>query len=488
MHSRSFIKMQHLSLSLRTSLSVRGFILALILLCSISLSLISSEYLPENLAFAGALVLLTVGMLATGLVSEQLAILIFFFLAVVLSISPPEVVFSGFNSSAFWLVFGGLIIGVAVEKTGLGGRVAKSIIHRIKGNYSSVIAVVIVLNILLIFLMPSTLSRVVLLIPITLALGDSLGYSVGSSPRNGIVMATVLTAYLGSTSVLPANVPNNVLMGAAEAFQGIQFHYFSYLVLHFPVLGFLKSFVIWLCVVWLFGPKGKNFEMNIKLEPRSSPTITAFTTDERRLSFFLILALFLWSTDKVHGVAPAWISLGVGILCLLPLLGVVSPGTFKEKVPINPLLYVAGIIGVGAVVADTGLGAFISDYVIHASDLSPDDPVRGFFVLSGIAMLLGFFATMPGVPAILVPIAADLSSASGLELRTVLMTQVVGFSTVWLPYQVPPIIVGMQLAGVPMSAGIKITALIGLISFVILNPLVMLWWQILGYLPNGVLW
>ena len=152
MHSRSFIKMQHLSLSLRTSLSVRGFILALILLCSISLSLIPSEYLPENLALAGALVLLTVGMLATGLVSEQLAILIFFFLAVVLSISPPEVVFSGFNSSAFWLVFGGLIIGVAVEKTGLGGRVAKSIIHRIKGNYSSVIAVVIVLNILLIFL------------------------------------------------------------------------------------------------------------------------------------------------------------------------------------------------------------------------------------------------------------------------------------------------------------------------------------------------
>jgi len=278
------------------------------------------------------------------------------------------------------------------------------------------------------------------------------------------------------------------LMGAAEAFQGIQFHYFNYLALHFPVLGFLKSFVIWLCVVWLFKPKGKNGEMNTKLEPRGSSTITAFTADERRLSFFLILALFLWSTDKIHGVAPAWISLGVGILCLLPLLGVVSPETFKEKVPINPLLYVAGIIGVGAVVADTGLGTFISEYIVHASNLSPDDPVRGFFVLSGIAMLLGFFATMPGVPAILVPIAADLSSASGLELRTVLMTQVVGFSTVWLPYQVPPIIVGMQLAGVPMSAGIKITALIGLISFVILNPLVMLWWQILGYLPNGVLW
>jgi hypothetical protein len=94
---------------------------------------------------------------------------------------------------------------------------------------------------------------------------------------------------------------------------------------------------------------------------------------------------------------------------------------------------------------------------------------------------------MPGVPAILVPIASDLSAASGLNLNAVLMTQVVGFSTVWLPYQVPPIIVGMQLAGVPMMAGIKITALIGLISLVVLNPLTAVWWQILGYLPDGLL-
>jgi hypothetical protein len=38
-----------------------------------------------------------------------------------------------------------------------------------------------------------------------------------------------------------------------------------------------------------------------------------------------------------------------------------------------------------------------------------------------------------------------------------------------------------------MMAGIKITALIGLISLVVLNPLTAVWWQILGYLPDGLL-
>ncbi len=483
-----FLNNNHVSTAnIRALLSVRGFILAVIFISSALITLLPSEYLTGHLAISAALVLATIGMLATGIVSEQLAVLIFFFFAMICSVSAPEVVFSGFYSSAFWLVFGGLVIGAAVDRTGLGGRIAKSIIYCIKGNYSSVIAAVIFLNILLIFLMPSTLSRVVLLIPIVLALANSLGYAAGSPPRNGIVMATVLTAYLGSTSVLPANVPNNVLMGAAESFQGVQLHYFNYLVLHFPVLGFLKSLVVWVCVVWLFRPREKINDFSKGVQP-TAPIISAtFSSEERRLLLFLIVALLLWSTDKMHGIAPAWISLGVGILCLVPLLGVISSETFKEKVPISPLLYVAGIIGVGAVVADTGLGTFISERIVNASNLAPDDPLRGFFVLSGTAMLLGFFSTMPGVPAILVPIASDLSAASGLNLNAVLMTQVVGFSTVWLPYQVPPIIVGMQLAGVPMMAGIKITALIGLISLVVLNPLTAVWWQILGYLPDGLL-
>ena len=473
---------------LAISIPTRVYIMAIIFVLAMIILFLPMSYLSLQLSLAAALILLTVGMLATGIIAEQLSMLIFFLLTMVLSISPPSVVFSGFYSGAFWLVFGGLVIGAAVERTGLGRRIANSIVGNIKGNYGSVIATVIFINVVLIFLMPSTLSRVVLLIPVMVALANSLGYTAGTTPHHGIIMATVLSAYLCSTSVLPASVPNNVLMGAAESFQGIHIHYFDYLLLHFPVLGILKSFVIWGCVVLLFKPNGRNAKIKTKIGTVSLEVAKAYTKDERRLFFFLIVALVLWATDSIHGVAPAWISLGVGIICLMPVVGVVSSETFKEKVQVGPLLFVAGIIGVGAVVADTGLGSFISELTLEASNLSADDPLHGFFVLSGIAMLLGFFSTMPGVPAILAPIASDLSAASGLELRTVLMTQVIGFSTVWLPYQVPPMIIGMQLAGVPMAAGLKVTALIGLISLIVLMPLVAVWWRFLGYLPDGALW
>ena len=42
------------------------------------------------------------------------------------SVSPGHVVFSGFASSVVWLVFGGLVLGVAIKRTGLK---PKAVIH-----------------------------------------------------------------------------------------------------------------------------------------------------------------------------------------------------------------------------------------------------------------------------------------------------------------------------------------------------------------------
>ena len=465
----------------------RFFVFGLVVLTSIAVFIAGPFVFSDELSSAAVLILLVVGALATGVIPEQITILIFFLLAMLLAIASPQIVFSGFISGAFWLVFGGLIIGAAVETTGLGNRIAQSLIAYVRGSYIWVVATILLINLVLIFLMPSTLSRVVLLIPIIISISDQMGYSRGSKPANGLVMVTVLTAYLCSTSVLPANVPNNVLMGASETFLNTPIRYFEYFLLHFPILGALKAIIIWGAVVYLFKPENQEVKIVTGDTGSIRKSKTQIPKDEKRILILLVCALLLWATDTVHGITPAWVSLAVGIACLFPKFGVVSPSEFKEKVAIGPLLYVAGIIGIGAVVADSGLGNYLSNVMIEASNLSPDNPLGGFLVLSGISMLLSFFSTMPGVPAIMIPLAPDLQAASGLPLKTVVMTQVIGFSTVWLPYQVPPIIVGMQLAGVPMVAGIKVTFFIAILSIILLTPLIIIWWQFLGYLPYGII-
>src|SRR3546814_14562404 len=85
------------------------------------------------------------------------------------------------------------------------------------------------------FLMPSTMSRVILLLPIVLALAERLGYPDGSRGRTGLVVAVGFGSYFGPVAILPATVPTNVVTGAADVFYGVPLQYFYWLLIHFPV-------------------------------------------------------------------------------------------------------------------------------------------------------------------------------------------------------------------------------------------------------------
>ena len=140
-------------------LQIRYLILLPVFAIAGWLALLSPSGMPDGAAPAGALVVLCIGFWATGIISEHLVAMLLFFLAMVFSVAPPETVFSGFASGAFWLVLGGLIIGAAVDVTGLGKRLARAITARISGGYGSIIVGIVLVSVVLIFLMPSTLSR-----------------------------------------------------------------------------------------------------------------------------------------------------------------------------------------------------------------------------------------------------------------------------------------------------------------------------------------
>lgn len=427
---------------------------------------------------AAALVVLAIGAWATVLLPEHLVAVGFFLAAMVLSVSSAPVIFSGFASPAFWLVFGGLIIGAAVDRTGLGGRIARTLVRRFTGGYLATVAGVVTVCLALGFLMPSTMGRLVLLLPIVIALADRLGYAEGSRGRTGLIVATGFGSYLGPVAILPANVPNNVLLGAAQTFHGIQIQYFEWLYIHFPVLGLAKS-VLLVIVVWrLFNDTPTQAGAD-----EETPQTTYWSRDEQRLALLLAVALALWATDAVHGVSPAWVSLAAGLICLLPMVALVPPQAFRDKVPMNPLIYVAGILGVGALVADSGLGETLAHLVLDNVAMEGEHPAKAFFALSLMTALLGTVSTMPGIPAILTPIAGDIAAASGLPITTVLHTFVNGFSTVLFPYQVPPLIVLLQLGGIPASAAIRTALVTAFFTVLLLMPLNYLWWTAIGMLP-----
>ncbi len=162
------------------------------------------------------LILLTIGLLATSAIPEYLTALILFALAMVFALAPASVVFSGFHSAALWLIFGGMVLGVAVHTTGLGARLAHRLAPVFGASYTGVIFGTILSGMVFGFLMPSSMGRVMLLLPITLALAKRLGFTEDSRGYKGMVLAAGLGCFLPTFGILPANVPNVVLLGIAE--------------------------------------------------------------------------------------------------------------------------------------------------------------------------------------------------------------------------------------------------------------------------------
>ena len=457
-------------------LTLRHFILAAVILAAATLAFVSPAELGRSGSLTLAIVLVTLGLWATALVPNYFASLLLFAAVLIAGLQPAPLVFSGFASAAVWLIISGFVIGAAINATGLDSRLAGLIAPLLTSSYPRLIGGLMLASMLLGFLMPSSVGRAVVMIPIGMALADRCGFAKGSNGRIGIAAILAIGCNMPSFAILPSNIPNMVLAGSAETILGVRLGYTDYLFLHYPVLGILKAAVTVALVLALFPAK---------VETSVGATVAAASAGkvgQGKVIAILVLTLILWMTDSLHGINAAWVGLGAAVLLLSPGIGVVSPPAFKQSIDFGLLLFVAGALALGAVVGASGLGGKLGAFLTSVLPLAPGNDAANFFSLTFMSFFTGMFTTVPSAPAVLTPMAGDLATLTGYGVMTVLMTQVVGFSTVMFPYQVGPLVVAMQLSGEKLDHLVKVTVPLALITLVVLVPIDFLWWKLLGWL------
>lgn len=453
-------------------ISLRSLVL---LVCMTVAAALALGPLPQPIGPTAAVVLVTLALWGTGLIPPFLTALIFFAAVLIPGLAPPELVFAGMGSAAVWLIISGFVIGAAITTSGLGARMAEALAPLVGESYPRLVAVLTLAAMALGFVMPSSVGRAVVLVPVGMALAERLGLAKGSNGRIGLAVALTLACNMPSFAILPSNIPNMILAGAAEGQHGVSFGYLSYLALHYPVLGIVKSALAVALVVRLFPDR-------ITAKSPATAGGAPLTSGERRVALILAGTLALWMTDRLHGVGPAWIGIGTAALLLMPRIGVVAPKQFNASVDFGMVLFVAAALALGAVVNASGLGALAGDVLQNVLPLREGASFTNFLSLSGMAGLMGLLTTTPGVPTVLTPMAANLSAATGLSLEAVLMTQVIGFATVIFPYQVGPFVMAMQLSGEKLGHLLRVTIPLAVLTFILLMPLDWLWWRLLGWL------
>lgn len=423
---------------------------------------------------AAGVVMFAIGMWATSAFPEYFTTLIFFFLSMVLGIAPADVVFSGFHSGAVWMVLGGLVIGASVQQTGLGRRVAEMLVSHARGTYFQVVAGVVLIGMLLSFFIPSAAGRIVILLPIVIAVAERFGFRAGSNGYVAMALAASAGTVYPSFGVLPAAVPNLGLMGAAESLYGVHLIYGRYFYLTFPVIGVLTTAALPVLLCRLFPDELRGAEA-----PEPGEGLTA---PERRLGIVLLIALAFWVTDFWHGISPAWVAVGASMILLAPRIGVIPTATLVNKINLGPWFFIAGIIGMGAVVVHSGVGRLVAAHLLSWVHMTPGHRALNFATVTGLGGLMALVTGMPGLPAILGALARNIADATGLPVDRVLMMQVGSWLLAVFPYQVPPFVLAIALARLQVSAVMKLMVSMCLFNLLITLPILYGWWCAIGFL------
>ncbi len=429
---------------------------------------------PQQAAALGLLVG-TVGLWATIAIPEAVTSLGFFATALLLGTAPPEVVLAGFTSAALWLTAGGLVLAAALRATGLADRMAAALSHHVGHGYPGAVAGMALLGTGLAFLMPSAMGRVLVLVPLAQAIAVGLGFGPERRGAQGLALAAVLGTMLPGFAILTANVPNLVLVGAAEALLGAAPGWSDYLLWNFPVLGLLKLALVVAVVVRVCPDRLDRADSPVPRPPASAA--------ERRLLALLLIVLALWMTDRLHGLPAAGVALAAAVLCLLPGIGVLDPRRLGEHLPVATLVYVAAVLGLARVVDTSGLDDLAAARLLALVPLTEAGAAAAYATLVAIGGAVAILAGFPVAAAVLVPLTASVAAETGAPAAGLLMAAVASFSVILLPYQEAPIAVGMQLARLPVERMLPVLLLTTGIALVALTPLHFLWLVALGVLP-----
>ena len=455
----------------------RVAIVAVALVGAVTLAMLPVEGASPRAMPALALAGFTVAMWATGAIPPALAAIGFMLVASAAGLAGTATVLSGFWSNAVWLVYGGLLIGAAAEKSGFGRWVARRFLARFQGSYSRLVLGILIGTSVLAFLVPANLGRIAIAVPIIMALAREIGYAPGSSGYVGLMITAVLGNFAIALGILPANLLNIMIVGTAEAMYGLTISYVRYLVMCLPVLGIMKGLLVWRLVPIIY-----------PAPPPQTSAVTAAASGVLsaagiRIAVILGVAIVLWATDFEHGIRPGWVAIGAGLACALPRIGILTARELIDTRRIELLVWVAGVMALSNVLAETGASTALSQWITQLAAADGKGPVYGSLAIAYLTSLLTNIATMGGTVPTMTAVVGGISQATGLPLEVGVLSISAGCSALWFPYVAAPMVVGLSIANVSLTRAARFTLVSSILTCILIIPANVLWWRVLGVLP-----
>jgi solute carrier family 13 (sodium-dependent dicarboxylate transporter), member 2/3/5 len=267
-----------------------------------------------------------------------------------LGVVKVDVAFSGFADDTAWFVVGAMLFGTMAARSGLARRLAYTVMAGIGTTYSRLLFGLILSDFLLTFLVPSGPPRVIIMSTVALGLVEAFGLGKGSNVGRGMFLILTYTASVFDKTII-AGAASIIARGAIEKYGHVQVLYSKWLLAYIPS-DIVMILVAWRLMLWFYPPEKDSLPGGSSFLRGELAKMGAWTSMEKKSLALMLVAIALWTTDFWHHIPSSVIGLGIGLIALLPVVGVLGIEDLKS-VNYMVFLFIGAAISMGRVLTAT---------------------------------------------------------------------------------------------------------------------------------------
>jgi L-tartrate/succinate antiporter len=376
---------------------------------------------------------------------------------------------SGFSNTTVWLIFAAFMFALGYEKTGLGRRIALTLVKRMGKRTLTLGYAVTIADTLLAPFTPSNTARSAgTVFPVIRNLPALYGSEPGDpSARKigGYLMWTAIAATCVTSSMfLTALAPNLLAVELVRKTAHVSISWMDWFAAFAPV-GIALLLVLPLLVYILYPPQVKSGDEVPRWAGAELEKLGRLTRREVELGALVLLALALWifGGDAMNATTVA-----IGVIALMVVLGVVSwDDILANKQAWNTLVWFATLVALADGLNRVGFVKWFAEAIgAHMAGVSPTAAMLALVAVFFFTHYL-FASVTAHVTAMLPVMLAVGMGIPGIDIGgfSMLLVLTLGIMGILSPYATGPSPVYFGSGYIPATDYWRLGAIFGAIFF-----------------------
>nr|WP_156930307.1 DASS family sodium-coupled anion symporter [Sphingomonas jaspsi] len=325
-----------------------------------------------------------------------------------------------YYSPILFLVLGGAMIALAIERVGLHRRLAHAIIKRGGGSAGSMLLAFMSSTAILSFIVSNTATSLIM-IPIALAIVRAGAVPEGKTEgfAGALMMGVAFAASIGGLGTLVGSPTNAIAAALIEKTTGTKIDFLTWATYGLPLV-LLAIPTCWLILMRVQGVARDSFDP--AAAARGLGDIGAWSEAEKRLVPLVALVVAAWVAQPfVEPLLPKGsISDGTIAIAGALLLFVLPDGSGRpmlnweeaNRAPWGVIMMFGGGLALAAGIGESGLGAWLGTAM---EPLRSVHPLLLTLLVVALVIVFTEFASNVATASALIPIVGAMIAGSGVD-------------------------------------------------------------------------